>query len=285
MTRSGFKRVLLLAIFFIGIAAVNSYAAWWDLNRVPVPHRTEAVQKREPDLTSGSFEAIYYISALSREEISDFYLRRLTDQGWRQKKPLEELSRISAPGLLPIASQSFSDCLIFEKGAETLIVRFTSLRNRSTRKGYDTNYIVSRHERGEIDFANYPIERTIPESEQKLPPGLLPEYPGATLVGLTQEGDQLYAAYHTNDGIQRISSYYADQMPVYGWQLESETPAEDCPNCQKNNRYKGKIKVSSLAQQNYINQEGGSCYIIMSAIPDFAGSAEEAVMIAVHYKP
>lgn len=285
MTRSGFKRVLLLAIFFIGIAAVNLYAAWWDLNRLPVPHRTEAVQKREPDLTSGSFEVIYYISALSREELRDFYLKRLTDEGWQQKRPLEELSRISASGLLPMASQSLSDCLIFEKDKETLIVRFTSLRNRSTRKGYDTNYIVSRHKRGEAESAYYPIEMTIPESDQKLPPGLLPDYPGATLVGLTQEGDQLYAAYHTNDGIQRISSYYADQMPVYGWELESESPVEDCPGCQKDNRYQGKIKVSALAQQNYINQEGGTCYIAMSTLADFAGSAEERVLIAVHYKP
>ena len=285
MMRSGFKRALLLVAFFIGITAVNLYAAWWDLNRIPVPHQTEAVQNREPELSSGSFEVIYYISALSREEIRDFYLKRLTDEGWQQKKPLEELSKISAPGLLPMASQSFSDCLIFERDQETIIVRLTSLRNRSTRKDYNTNYIVSRHKRGEVESAYYPIEMTIPESEQKLPPGLLPDYPGATLVGVTQEGGQLYAAYHSTDGIQRISSYYTDQMPVYGWQLESESGVEDCPECQKNNRYQGKTKVSALAQQNYINQEGGTCYIAISTLADFAGSAQERVLIAVHYKP
>jgi len=285
MIRSGFKRVLLLAICFLGITSVNLYAAWWDLNRIPVPRQTEVAQKREPGLTSGSFEVIFYASALSKDEIRDFYLKRLADEGWQHKKPLEELSKISAPELLPMASQSLSDCLIFTKDQETLIVRLTSLRNRSTRKDYNTNYIVSRHKRGEVESAYHLIDMTVPESDYKLPPGLLPEYPGATLVGATEEGGGLYVAYHSTDRIQRISSYYTDQMPVYGWELESESPVEDCPGCQKDNRYQGKIKVSALAQQNYINQEGGTCYIAMSTLADFAGSAEERVLIAVHYKP
>jgi len=285
MIRLRFARVLLLAICFLGITTVNLYAAWWDLNRVPVPRQTEAVQKRAPELSRGSFEVIYYISALSSEELRDFYLKRLADEGWQEKRPLEELSKVSAPGLLPTAAQSFSDCLIFEKDQETIIVRFTSLRNRSTRKDYNTNYIVSRHKRGEVESAYYPIEMTIPESEQKLPPGLLPDYPGATLLGVIQEGGQLYAAYHSTDGIQRINSYYTDQMPLYGWQLESESGVEDCPGRQKDNRYQGETNVSALAQQNYINQEGWTCYIAMSTLADFAGSAQERVLIAVHYKP
>ena len=283
MTRSGFKRVLLLAIFFIGIAAVNLYAAWWDLNRLPVPHRTEAVQKREPDLTSGSFEVIYYISALSSDELRDFYLKRLTDEGWQQKEPLEELSRISAPGLLPMASQSFSDCLIFEKDQETIIVRFTSLRNRSTRKDYNTNYIVSRYQRGDAESPYKP--GPIPEVDSKFPPELLPDYPRATLVGMTEQDGMLYGAYHTSDGVKDASIYYRNNMPAFGWDLQHESPINkhDFPGV-KSDKLEVPGRSFTVTQQKYVNEDGEECVIAISSMP-VSADGPERTLVAVRYRP
>jgi len=300
MMRSGFKRVLLLAVLFFGVSVGNLYAAWWDLNKLPVPPRTEAVNEKDAGLASGSFEVFYYVSALSADEIRDFYLKRLTDAGWQEKRPLDELSRISAPGLLPLASRAVSDCIIFEKGKETVIVRFTTLRNRATREEHKTNYLLSRHQRGEAE-SPYKDE-PLPGIDSEFPPGLLPDYPGATLVGMNEQDGVLYAAYRTSDGVKEAGNFYRENMPAIGWNLRDETPVKSydlsgidggnkkelaaiCPQCVKGNKFGEKGEGFTLTHLQYINEEGEECIIAISSLPAFKGEGLQGTLIAVHYRP
>jgi hypothetical protein len=228
---SGFRLKLLMLIGFIGLHSVLSFAQ--DIQPIPVPAQTEQTKQEVRKIAGSEMEFTYYISSQGPQEIKKFYLNRLEELGWQESFPLKDLGQIQDFKIDANLSKVFEQNLMFNKQGQTLIITFLP---DEVSKDNKTHFSTSQ---GKIDFAAAPSIDTAspPELVAKPSKDVVPEYPGAYLLSLSETDVSLKATYYSKDEIESIAGFYKSKMPDYGWFLSEEGPVHklnaDCPSCAK----------------------------------------------------
>lgn len=260
----GFRFKLLMLIGFISLQSALSFAQ--DTLSIPLPPQTEQVKQEVRKISGSEMEFTYYITSQSPQEIKKFYLNKLALLDWQENSPLKSLEQVPDVKLDANLSKALEQTLMFTKEDVTLVITILPEGASSDNK---THFSISK---GKIDFSLSPSVDTIAPPELLAQPSkdVAPEYPGASLLSLSETANSLKATYFSSDGIEAIAAFYKDKMPAYGWVLAEEKPARkinaDCPSCAKEQIGANKPVDMLFGELAFSNKKQDSCRIGFSYV-------------------
>ncbi len=237
------KRTILVNLFLLVALSVTIVFAQGQKEEVlPLPNNTREIKREGP--------IVYYRTTESSKEIRDFYIRRLPILGWEA---------------LHVSEQN----LIFEKDQEILSLVFLLA---DLAQDSHTQFVLARSKKeasknieGKAsappkDFSEVYPSLQIPQQPKE---EVAPVYPGASLVGLSEEGQEIRMTYITNAPVEDVSSFYEKEMSDYGWNLTNQPELETLSQ-------RSKVKDSHVGQWttelNFLRQDQAHCRIFISDI-------------------
>lgn len=208
-------------ICFIALSA-GLPVAFSSNGELPLPPNTQLTKKEARKLAGAEFAFSYYSSQEEVGQLINFYRANLPALGWKEKNILNDLgpaaSQQGGAGLEKFLAQA----LMFEKGSDLLTVNFMPIEKAGSREVY---YSLAQ---GALDLQaeKPPIDLdTIPELLDKPKKEVIPPYPGAALVTLSEDSGYLKATYTSKDSINSVIEFYRQNGSDYGWSLVEEEPA------------------------------------------------------------
>jgi hypothetical protein len=182
-------RVLLLVFIFLGSFFIISPASELIL---PLPDGAVKVAEKATKLGPLKLSTLTYKTSLSVSKILNFYKKKLSDAGWRQKK-----------------------LGVFAKGK--YLLNITCNPGKDKNKGTEFS----------ITSSVIPQAREI-MAERKSPPDKLifmPVYPGSEQIFLWGLPGGAACSYETGDSVKEVVFFYKAAMLNYGWSLADEHPS------------------------------------------------------------
>lgn len=274
------KNIYLTVFIMLNLlVGLNSaHASWWDVSSwnkgLPVPADSQEVKREERVIAGNKFDFVYYASKSDIEVIKNFYRVKLKSTGWNELELLRELKAI--PGIkidnLEMA-QTLEKNLTFSKDEEQIIISFLP---RQYSKDNLTKFTVSY---GKIakNLNDAQAADSLPRLIAKPKKEVAPDFPGASLITLSEGPKTLKASYSVKSDIEPVVNFYRENMHRYGWVLVNEKPIEkriaggtselgleSCPTC-KNSLSAGNAAIElRFAELDFSNQAQDRCNIMIS---------------------
>ncbi len=250
-----------LAVFImlnLLISLNSAHASWWDVSSwnkgMPVPTDTQEVKREERIITGNKFDFVYYASKSDIEVIKNFYRVKLKNTGWSEQELLRELKGV--PGIkidnLEM-EQALERNLVFSKDEEQIIISFLP---KQYSKDNLTKFTVCY---GKIskNLSEAQAADSLPRLVAKPKKEVAPDFPGASLVLLSEEAKTLKASYSVKSDIEPVVDFYRENMSRYGWVLVNEKPIEK--------RIAGGTPIElRFAELDFSNQAQDRCNIMVS---------------------
>jgi hypothetical protein len=266
-----FKTALIFLFLFFSLFINNGSleAAWWDAgSSLPIPPGANVEKQETRSMAEQKMFFTYYTSSQGADEIKDFYRKKLTLQGWKERNLAQDIERVQLPGVdKGPMKKALEANLFFENDADTLILNF--IPAQFSRDG-KTKFSICQTKK----FSSLQISQdTVPVPELLARPkkDVAPVYPGASLVNLAEDSRSLKATYFSKADIEPVISFYKTKMPDYGWGLVKEAPlkkmdAGNCPSCQNNPFTAAQSTEAWIAEMDFANEKGDSCKIGLSEV-------------------
>ena len=274
--RRKIKQLLLAAIAIVFISIGPLLAGEF----FPTPTGTQETRKEVRRVMGNEFQLTYYASILGADQIKSFYRANLPALGWEEKGLLDDFKEIETLQNNTSLQQVLEKTMVFEKDKEVLIINFIP-----TRPGSQTQFSVSRGELADVSEAAGPDTQPfmVPELVASPKKNIAPNYPGSSLMFLSEPAGSQRAVYITKDDMQTVSAFFKDKMPAYGWALQREEPAVKVESGAKSTSMPVETWVSRL---NFTKQGAEECEIVLSYIKATDKMPEDvaATTIVVNYE-
>lgn len=256
-----FCRKIYLAAFIIFnlLLGLNSaHASWWDVSSwnkgLPVPADSQEVKREERMIAGNKFDFIYYAGKSNIEVIKNFYRFKLKSMGWSEQELLRQLKAM--PGVkidnLQVA-QALERNLSFTKDEEQIIISFLPAQYS---KDNLTKFTVCY---GKIskNLKDLQASDSLPRLLAKPKKEVAPDFPGASLITLSEADKALKASYSVESDIEPVLDFYRENMRRYGWLLVNEKPIEK--------RIAGGTSIElRFAELKFSNSAQDRCNIMLS---------------------
>lgn len=236
----------------------SAHASWWDVSSwnkgMPVPTDTQEVKREERIITGNKFDFVYYASKSDIEVIKNFYRVKLKNTGWSEQELLRELKAMPQVKIDNLEmAQALERNLVFSKDEEQVIISFLP---KQYSKDNLTKFTVCY---GKIakNLSEAQAADSLPRLVATPKKEVAPNFPGASLVLLSEEAKTLKASYSVKSDIEPVVDFYRENMSRYGWVLVNEKPIEK--------RIAGGASIElRFAELDFSNQAQDRCNIMVS---------------------
>jgi len=267
-------RAIMIAISILILSVNTLNAAWWEGKDVPVPWGAEEAYQETRRIAGSNFLFTYYRTTQdSADSLKAFYRSRLINSGWKEKEMLNELRKVPNVPVNSSFSNVLEQNLIFEKDTDKLIINFIPEGVFNDGK---TRFSIAK---GKIDFKNVPTDpdKLAPALIAKPKKEVVPAYPGANLISLSETDNSSQQGYYTQDDIETAIIFYKENMLNKGWALVEEKPVQEtsasadnldlvkhCPNCMKDTGLDVNSIKNKSAELRFSNANKDTCDIVFS---------------------
>lgn len=223
--------LVCLAISLILLFSCQSFAAFWDNFDVPLPSGAKLSQSQNIQVGEVERKTTTYRTSQTPEEILEFFRSQMPARGWVADTAfIEGMQKFKLPEeQMPAAMSAIQNNMLnFTKGDYTMFVVVVPMQPRSNFTIFTINY-----------GKRFALTGDNGKPAKKL--DFMPVYPEARQMFSTEST----YIYRTDADIDSVISFYKQDMPNYGWQLQEETPVtetgmgsadifeQDCPDCPK----------------------------------------------------
>lgn len=254
------RKIYLVAfiLFNLLIGLNSAHASWWDVSfwnkGLSVPADTQEVKREERMIAGNKFDFVYYASKSNIEVIKNFYRFKLKSMGWSEQELLRELKAM--PGVKidnPEVAQALERNLSFTKDEQQIIISFLPAQYS---KDNLTRFTVCY---GKIskNLKDLQASDSLPRLLAKPKKEVAPDFPGASLITLSEADKALKASYSVKSDIEPVVDFYRENMRRYGWFLVNEKPIEK--------RIAGGASIElRFAELKFSNSAQDRCNIMLS---------------------